>query len=518
MTPKPKQATVFDVVNTVAEAMIEGKLDVRGDASRFSGQDAELVGLVNRMLDNLVSPMRLAASALDEIAHGRIPPFVIDEQKGEYDRIKQSINTLLAVLYGMHRETLNLTDNVREGRLRTRGNDWDYEGIWKELISGMNKTLDAVVDPMHEASDVLGRLATYDLNARMHGRYRGEHAVIRDAMNATADTLHGAISQVTNTVELATGVGRSVMQSSSTVAEGADEQKRRLEDAAGNIEKLADSARSSAKNTDEAQQNAKRAAAAVTTAKQSMGQMVAAMSEISASAENTATIVTEIDSIAKETGKLSTSASEKAVRVRTSAGGFGVVAEEIRKLSTRCTETARNMKALEKKMAMNRDDPFLKEILKLIDNMNELAIFSNLLGINAAIEAAHVGGAGADFSILTDEINGLAARSTDAARRSEMLIKSAVAQSRNGVDLSREIDKNLAAAAEGANAISRLANDISSATMAQAGSIERINDSVSQINLVTQKNAASAAESLGAASDLNGQMVQLSSMVRKFKV
>ena len=515
---KSKQATVYDAVNALAEAMIEGRLDVRGDASMLSGQDAELVGLVNRMLDTLISPMRLAAGALDEIAHGRIPPFVIDERKGEYDRIKQSINTLLAVLYGMHRETLNLTDSVREGRLRTRGNDWDYEGIWKELISGMNKTLDAVVDPMHEASAVLGKLAAYDLNARMHGRYRGEHAVIRDAMNATAETLHDAIAQVSGTVALASGVGRSVMQSSSTVAGGAEEQKRRLEDASGNIDKLADNARTSARNTEEAQKNARQAAGAVTTAKQSMEGMLAAMSEISTSAENTATIVVEIDSIAKETGKLSTSASEKAVRVRTSAGGFGVVAEEIRKLSGRCTESAKNMKALQKKMAARKDEPLLGDVLKLIDDMNELAIFSNMLGINAAIEAAHVGGAGADFSVLTEEIHGLASRSTDAARRTEVLIKNAVDQSRSGVSLSRDIEKHLTDAAEGADAISRLANEISTASAEQAGSIERINESVSQINLVTQKNAASAAESLGAASDLNGQMTRLSSMVKKFKV
>jgi len=157
-------------------------------------------------------------------------------------------------------------------------------------------------------------------------------------------------------------------------------------------------------------------------------------------------------------------------------------------------------------------------LLQLIEEMNSLAVFSNLLGINAAIEAAHVGGAGADFSQLTQEIHDLATRSTDAARRTETLILSAVDQSRNGVNISREIDQHLAIAADGADAISRLANEISSATMAQASSIERIEDSVSKINLVTQENATSASESHGAASDLNEQMKKLSTMVGKFKV
>jgi methyl-accepting chemotaxis protein len=513
-----KQIAVYDTINTVVQAMIEGRLDVRGDASMLNAKDAALVGLINQMLDTLISPMRLAAGALDEIAHGRIPPFVIDEQKGEYDQIKRSINTLLAVLYGMHSETMNLNDSVREGRLRTRGNDWDYEGIWKDLIGGMNKTLDAVVDPLHEAGAVLGKLAAYDLNARMRGKYRGEHAVIRDAMNATAETLHKAISQVTNTVEMATGVGRSVMQSSSTVAEGAREQSLRLEDTTGNLERLADNSRSTAQNTEEAQRNAQLAAGAVTTAKQSMERMLVAMSEISSSTESTVTIVNEIDSIAKETGNLSNSAGEKAGRVRTSAGGFGVVAQEIRQLSKRCFEATATMKGMESKMAAISHDADLVSVRKLIDELTEVAMFSNLLGINASIEAAHVVGAGTDFRNLTDEIRSLAVRSADAARRTETLIKNSVAQSQSGVSLASEIDKHLAGAAAGANAISRLANEISKATAAQAGSIRHINESVAQINLITQSNSTSAADSLGAASNLNGQMEQLSSMVKRFKV
>jgi methyl-accepting chemotaxis protein len=517
---KAKQATAnaYEAVNTVAQAMIAGRLDVRGDTSSLSGHDAELVNLVNRMVDSLIAPIRLASGALDEIAHGRIPPFVVDDQEGEYDRIKRSINTLLAVLYGMHRETLNLTDSVREGRLRTRGNDWDYEGIWKELLSGMNRTLDAVVDPVHEASAVLGRLASYDLNARMHGRYRGDHAVIRDAMNATAATLHGAISQVTETVGLATGVGRSLMESSATVADGAQEQSRRVEDATGDLERLAESSRRSADNTEKTRTNARAAAESVTTAKASMERMLEAMSEINKSAESTAAVIGEIDAIAKETGGLSAGASVKAANMRTSAGGFGVVAQEIRKLSGRCAASATKMKALEKRLRGSADTALLEEILALSSDMQEVSMFAKLLGVNASIEAAHVEGAGQDFNVLTDEIQGLATRSADAARRTEALIESSVVQSRSGVSLFREIDRHLADAAEGASAISQLAGELTEATTEQAGSIAHINDSVSQIHVVTQKNSSSAAESLGAAGELNGQMERLSSMVRKFKV
>jgi methyl-accepting chemotaxis protein len=337
-------------------------------------------------------------------------------------------------------------------------------------------------------------------------------------MNATAETLHGAISQVSETVELASRVGRSVMHSSSTVAEGAQEQSRRLEDATGSLARLAESSRNSAQNTDETQKNAQAAAESVLTAKHSMDRMLVAMGEINRSAESTATIVGEIDSIANETRGLSTGASEKAAHMRKSAGGFGAVAQDVRRLSMRCTELVTKIEALQKRMETGSDSPFLADILALSEQMREVATSSQLLGVNASIEVAHVQGAGKDFSALTGEIHGLAGRSADAARRTEVLTQTSVDQSKSGVTLSTEIDGHLKDAADGADAIRRLAGEISRATVEQAGSIEHINESVAQINRVTQKSAASAAESFGAASELNGQMERLSSMVNKFKV
>ena len=140
--------SVYEVIKQLSKTMVAGQLDSRGDASALEGNDAEAIQLINEMIDALVSPIRLAGNALDEIAHGTLPPFVIDDYQGEFNQIKQNINTLLAILYGMHGETEHLINSVSHGKLRTRGNDWDYQGIWKDLIGGMNSTLDAVIAPI----------------------------------------------------------------------------------------------------------------------------------------------------------------------------------------------------------------------------------------------------------------------------------------------------------------------------------------------------------------------------------
>ncbi len=502
-----------DIIKQLSEAMIAGQLDARGDTASLAGSDAELVEMVNGMIDAMVTPMRLAGNALAEIAHGKLPPFVIEDYQGEYNQIKQNINTLLAILYGMHGETIHLIDSIRAGKLKTRGNDWDYEGIWKELISGMNSTLDAVIAPIHEAGEVLDRLAGYDLQARMSGKYRGEHASIRKAMNATAGSLHDAISQVSETVGFVSDVARKISAVSFSVARGAEEQSKQLTETSGSLNSLSESAVRSAEKSRDAHANAKKAVEAILKAKESMNSMVSSMTQISGASDSTSTIATDIDGIARETGTLAGSAVEKAARMRISAGGFGVVAQEIRKLSRQCTETAKAMKEFEKKLG----DEHQQEFSELIANLLNVARFSNLLGVNAAIEAAHVEGTGNEFKTMTDEIHNLAVRSAESAKTTSNLTKTASSLARNGAALSRDIDLQLEGAVHGARAISDFADEILHNIHEQTAGLEQISRTATQITEVTEKNASGAAESLNAATDLEKQVTKLSNMVNRFK-
>lgn len=504
---------VYHVVKQLSDAMIAGRLDVRGGLEGLGAEDAETVRLINGMIDSLTAPMRLAGDALDQIAHGNLPPFVIDDYQGEYHKIKQNINTLLAILYGMHGETVHLINSVSEGKLKTRGNDWDYEGIWKELIAGMNRALDAVIAPIHEAGEVLDNLAHYDLKARMSGKYRGEHAVIRKAMNKTAEALHEAIAQVSETVGLVSDVGKKITTISSSVANGAEEQSRQLMETSESLAMLSDTAVKSASRSKDAHGNAKQATETILIVKETMNKMLSSMDEISGAADSTATIAGDIDGIAKETGVLANSTVAKASRMRISAGGFGVVAQEIRKLSRQCSETAKAMKEFEMKMGSEHQEEFGK----LIENLLNIARFSNLLGVNAAIEAAHVEGAGNEFKVMTDEILNLAVRSADAAKTTGTLTRSSAELSRGGVSLTKEIDRQLENAVQGARAIATFADEILVNIHDQTTGLEQISKTAAQITVVTEKNASGAVESLNAAKGLENQVEKLSKMVNRFK-
>jgi methyl-accepting chemotaxis protein len=98
------------------------------------------------------------------------------------------------------------------------------------------------------------------------------------------------------------------------------------------------------------------------------------------------------------------------------------------------------------------------------------------------------------------------------------LTQSSLQLSRNGEELSRDINRQLRGAVDGAKTISLLTDEISRATAEQADGIDQINQAVAQINQVTQKNADSAAHSSEAAHGLERQVDKLSSMVQKFRL
>jgi methyl-accepting chemotaxis protein len=117
------------------------------------------------MLDGLVGPLRLASRALDQIAHGSIPEFVTEDYTGEFDLIKRNVNTFLATMYGMHHEIQNLVQAIKHGRLLTRGNDWDFEGKWRELIAGLNEVIDTFMHPFEVVATCMSRISRGDIQS-----------------------------------------------------------------------------------------------------------------------------------------------------------------------------------------------------------------------------------------------------------------------------------------------------------------------------------------------------------------
>lgn len=132
------------------------------------------------------------------------------------------------------------------------------------------------------------------------------------------------------------------------------------------------------------------------------------------------------------------------------------------------------------------------EVQKVISAIEELAFQTRLLALNAAVEAERAGESGRGFAVVASEVRRLAQRSAEAAGNSAELIAASVDQARQGGSVAGEAGTVLAAIVSDVNQVTGCLDEIVSASGQQAGSVERINTSVGEIDRITQSTAATA--------------------------
>lgn len=154
-----------------------------------------------------------------------------------------------------------------------------------------------------------------------------------------------------------------------------------------------------------------------------------------------------------------------------------------------------------------------RETSKIIQSIDGIAFQTNLLALNAAVEAARAGEAGSGFAVVADEVRNLAMRAADAARDTEGLIEDTLKKVNEGTLLVADTSKSFSDAAENSHKVGELIGDISSASNQQANSIGQLNQSVIDMEQMTQSNAGIAEESASASEKLNDQSRHMKKIV-----
>jgi len=163
--------------------------------------------------------------------------------------------------------------------------------------------------------------------------------------------------------------------------------------------------------------------------------------------------------------------------------------------------------------AINDIQKSASETAKIIKVIDEIAFQTNLLALNAAVEAARAGEAGKGFAVVAEEVRNLAMRSAEAAKNTAAMIEESVNNAKNGVAIAVEVGKNLEEITTAATKVNSLVGEIAAASKEQSQGIDQVNTAVSQMDKVTQSNAASAEQSAAAAEELSSQSIQLTQMV-----
>ena len=382
-----------------------------------------------------------------------------------------SVEKAVAAIKDTVKESTQLVDAAVNGRLSVRGNADKFRGSYKELITGLNNTFEAVVYPIEESSRVLARLGQGDLTARMDGEYKGDFVLLKESINKLGNDFGNTIAEVIEAVSATASASTQISSSTEEMAAGVQEQSSQTTEVAGAVEEM------------------------------------------------TKTII--------ETASNSTAAAETAKNSGKVAKDGGAVVLETVEGMNRIAEVVNSAAGTVKELGKSSDQ--IGEIVQVID---DIADQTNLLALNAAIEAARAGEPGRGFAVVADEVRKLAERTTKATKEIAVMIKQIQKDTQGAVEsieagtVEVEKGKELAGRAgsalneiiEGSNKVVDMVNQVAAAGEEQSTTAEQISRNIESISSVTHQSAAGVQQIARAAEDLNRLTDNLQQLVSRFKI
>ncbi|HUN54223.1 MAG TPA: MCP four helix bundle domain-containing protein, partial [Smithella sp.] len=269
-------------------------------SGRLGMKRRDEIGILAQAMDRFTEKLqKVVVGTLIKISAGdvaiELPP--MDDR----DEIGPALKLMMESINNLVKEMDTMTGSAMAGNLDVRGNAGAFNGAYQEIVAGVNKTLDAIMGPIGEASVVLEKVADKDLSARVNGDYQGDYAKIKESINSAVENLDKALKQVAIGAQQVASASVQVSSGGQALSQGASEQASSLEEVSSSLQEMSSMTKQNTQNAREAKGVADQARQSADKGVESMSRMSSAINQIKSSSDSTAKIVKTIDEIAFQT-------------------------------------------------------------------------------------------------------------------------------------------------------------------------------------------------------------------------
>ncbi len=382
------------IINSVHGNYSRGNLEAEFEINCLKGEWKKLMERILISFDIVISPVREGIRILSKVKDGDLREKMEVELEGDFNLLKTAVNDVHAWLISLidfskkiasgnikdaHIEKASENDQVygwlilmkddiqkimeevnNFADLATKGDVENIkldrtgvEGAYSEILDKLEKTVQAIKEPLAEVNEVMKKMSNKDLTATIKGNYEGIYDELKKSINDFSISINNSLSQVhLSAKELNIGSSQ-ISDASQSLSSNSTEQAASVEELNASMTVLSSKTKNNTENAEKASKLAREAEKNSQKGVEEADRTIKAMELISNSSEEIKKIIKVIDDIAFQTNLLALNAAVEAARAGVHGKGFGVVADEVRNLAQRSAEAAKETTELIEESAKN---------------------------------------------------------------------------------------------------------------------------------------------------------------------